>query len=130
MPPCAGPLDRKGAFPRGDKIEVSFSSGTQGYFQFAFDCDGSKYEAKGLDSSWTCDWDVRIDKDPSGWKAYVRVPFDAIGFAPHVNPRIHFLPLVAYAGANADGASKLFSWQGGVPHTPVSWGELVVAIEP
>ena len=129
--PWSSPPDRKGAFPRGDKVEVSFSTGEQGYYQFAIDCDGNRYDAKGMDSSWTCDWDVRIEKDAAGWKAAVSIPFDAVGFAPHVNPRVYFLPMVTHAAAgSAGGKSKMFSWQGGVPHTPMSWGELVVAIEP
>ena len=127
--PRAMAPDRRGAFPRGDKIEVSFSTGTQGYFQFAADCDGNRYDAKVLDSSWTCGWDLRTEKGATGWKASVRVPFAAIGFAPHVNPRVCFLPMVTYAGV-CGGKSSNYSWQGGVPHTPMSWGELVVAIEP
>lgn len=57
------------------------------------------------------------------------IAFAAIGFVPHVNPRVHFLPMVTRAGVDG-GKSSICSWQGGVSHTPVSWGELVVAIEP
>lgn len=119
----------KGCFPRGDKIELSFSSKKNGYYQFAFDCDGNRYEANVLDASWVCEWDVDIAKDDKGWKASVRIPFDAIGFEPHVDPRIKFMPMITVVEGGEAGGTKLFSWQGGVPHTPVSWGELNVSIE-
>ena len=126
--PRAFPPGAKGGFPRGDRIEVSFSSKAEGYFQFAFDCDGNRYDAKVLDASWECKWDVYIEKGDKGWKAVVRMPFDSIGFAPHVDPRVRFLPMVAVEDYDETGR-KLLSWQGGVPHTPVTWGELSVSIE-
>ena len=126
--PRAFPPKVKGGFPRGDKIELSFSSKTDGYFQFAFDCDGNRYDAKVLDASWECKWDVFIEKGDRGWKAVVRMPFDSIGFAPHVDPRVRFLPMVTVEDYGETGR-QLLSWQGGVPHTPVTWGELSVNIE-
>ena len=119
----------RGNFPRGDKIELSFSSERDGYYQFAFDCDGNRYEAKGLDATWDCEWDVRIEKGAFGWKAVVRIPFDSIGFAPHINPRVRFLPMVTIEGCGESGGRQLLSWQSGVSHAPVSWGELTVSIE-
>ena len=126
--PRAFPPGAKGGFPRGDKIEISFSSKTDGYYQFAFDCDGNRYEAKVLDASWDCKWNVAVKKGDMGWKAVVRIPFDSIGFAPHVDPRIRFLPMVTVEDYGETGR-QLLSWQGGVPHTPVTWGELSVSIE-
>ena len=125
--PRAFPPGAKGGFPRGDKIELSFSSKTDGYYQFAFDCDGNRYDAKVLDASWDCKWDVSIEKGDKGWKAVVRMPFDSIGFAPHVDPRIRFLPMITVEDYGETGR-QLLSWQGGVPHTPVTWGELSVSI--
>ena len=119
----------KGCFPRGDKVEASFSSKKHGYFQFAFDCDGNRYEAKGLDRSWECEWDLRVEKGAKGWKAVMRVPFDALGFEPHVDPRLRFMPMVTFDDGGPSGGSMNYSWLGGIPHTPVSWGELSVAIE-
>ena len=127
--PIALTASGKGRFPRGDKIELSFSSKEKGYYQFAFDCDGNRYEANVLDASWDCQWDLKIKKGEKGWKASVRIPFDALGFGPHVDPRIKFMPMITVIEGGAQGESKLFSWQGGIPHTPVSWGELNVAIE-
>lgn len=115
------------AFPRGDKTEFSFVSKQGGYYQFAFDCIGQKYEAFGLDSSWSCDWQVKVQSCRSKWMAVARIPFDAIGFAPHVDPKLRFLPMFSIVGT--EKRTRSLSWQGGVPHAPASWGEIVVDIE-
>ena len=115
----------KGGFPKGDKAELSFSSRRHGYFQFAFDCDGNRYESRANDSSWECGWELEVEKGVDGWKAAVRIPFEAIGFEPHVDPRLRFMTMFTLE-SRPKSSGRLFSWQGGVSHTPSSWGELVV----
>ena len=126
-PPSAERRTGGEAFPRGDKVELSFMRRQGGYCQFAFDCLGQKYEAFCLDSSWNCDWDVKVKRFRDRWMSVVRIPFDAIGFAPHVDPRSRFLPVFTIVGA--EKRNRNLSWLGGVPHSPASWGEIAVEIE-
>ena len=125
--PKAARRDGGEAYPRGDKVELSFVRKQGGYYQFAFDCLAQKYEAFVLDSSWGCDWDVKVRVDGKRWSAVARIPFDAIGFAPHVDPKLRFLPMISIVGR--EKRSRNLSWLGGVPHTPTSWGEIAVEIE-
>ena len=123
-PPRAIPREANGGFPRGDKIEVSFSQKGKDYFQFVFDCDGNRFEAKALDARWECKWDVFTQKGDTGWKAAVCIPFDAIGYAPAVDPQIKFLPVITVGDYGKTGGKQLFSWKGGLPHSPATWGTL------
>lgn len=112
-------------FPRGAKAELFFSV-ANGYRHFAFDCDGGRYDADNLDPSWNSQWTVSTKKRNDGWTAEVRIPFETLAFEPQKDPQIRFLPLVTLGkGKNL----KSYSWLGGVPHTPLSWGVLKVDIE-
>lgn len=112
-------------FPIGERIELQFSSPVDGYYHFVFDPDGNKYDARMRDCGWRASWDVRTMRTDGGWKAVVRIPFETIGFNPHLRPNVRFLPLIALYGS--EGAKcRLVSWGGGVPHEPDGWGELTV----
>jgi len=116
---------RVGAYPLGDKAEISFGSGDT-YWQFAFGADGSLFEAKGVDVEWKCDWTVRSEKVRGGWRAIVRIPFAAIGFDPGRDPCIRFLAMVS--STYGDSRSQVSSWTlgGGLPHSPLSWATIRV----
>ena len=117
----AGKQTKTGGFPSGDRVELFFGEGKKPYSHFAFGPDGSRFEAKGLDASWTCDWKIRTEKTADGWRAVVRIPFDAIGFEPHGNPRIRFL-LAVPQFFGKDGEYTIFhTLGGGVPHAPSTW---------
>lgn len=110
-------------FPIGERGEVSVSSPTDGYFHFCFDPDGNRYDAKGRDCGWRGDWSVRTQRCETGWKAVVRIPFETIGFNPHLRPDMRFLPLLAIYGDEKANCRHL-SWNGGVPHEVPTWGIL------
>jgi hypothetical protein len=122
------PPSRAGAYPDGDRAEVSFSrDGT--YWQFAFGADGSRFEAKERDAQWTCDWSVRTEKTPGGWRAVVRIPFAAIGFDPGRDANIRFLAMVSPTYGESGRQVSSWSLGGGLPHSPLSWTTLHVRLQ-
>ena len=119
---------RAGAYPDGDRAEVSFSrDGT--YWQFAFGADGSRFEAKERDAQWTCDWSVRTEKTPGGWRAVVRIPYAAMGFDPGRDANIRFLAMVSPTYGESGRQVSSWSLGGGLPHSPLSWTMLHVRLQ-
>ena len=119
----------EGAFPAGDKIEMFLSSPALGYCHFAFDCEGRRYEAKGMDGKWSCPWDVKTARTADGWSAEVRIPYAPLGLAPQVDPRVKFLAMLSLSRGNLKDLNRNVCWRGGVPHTPSSWGTLFIGLE-
>ena len=126
-PVRAIPPAGKGDYPVGDKAEVSFGIGNT-YWQFAFGADGSLYEAKGLDATWTCDWSVRTEQVRGGWRAVVRIPFAALGFDPGRDPCVRFLAMVSQSYGGAKSQTTSWTLGGGLPHAPLSWTTLRVEL--
>ena len=119
------PPARPGAYPDGDRAEVSFGrDGT--YWQFAFGADGSRFEAKERDAQWTCDWSVRTEKTSGGWRAVVRIPFAALGFDPSRDASIRFLAMVSPTYGESGRQVSSWSLGNGLPHSPLSWTTLQV----
>ena len=116
-------------FPCGDKAELFFGGADGSNFQFAFDSAGRKFEAKGPDAKWTCNWKVEAAPTADGWTALAEIPFSALGFAPNVNPRIKFLPMLSVRTKYAAG-ERNFTWKAAMPHRVGEWGELNVAFAP
>ena len=110
-----------GKFPSGDRVELFFGEGKKSYFHFAFDVDGRKFEAKGLDSSWTCEWKVRTEKTRDGWRAVASIPFAAIGFKPCKNSELRFLLAVPRFLGKDGACTVLYTFGGGIPHAPSTW---------
>lgn len=119
---------REGAYPVGDKVELAFAH-KGSYWQFAFGAGGDMFAAKGRDEQWTCGWSVRTERTATGWRAVARIPFAALGFVPDVDPCIRFMTMVSYSHGEARSQTVNYSLGGGVPHTPLSWSVLRVAIK-
>ena len=118
-----------GGFLRGDKAELFFGPSDGSVYQFVFDSAGRKFEARGPDAGWTCDWKVSAARTADGWMAVAEIPFASLGFAPNVNPRIRFLPVLSMKTRYAQGVRN-FSWKAAMPHKLADWGELNVAFAP
>jgi len=129
VPLVSRPRETDGFFPSGDKIELALSSPTLGYCHFAFDCEGRSYEAKGMDGSWDCPWDVKTAREPDGWSAEVRIPFEPLGIAPQVDPHVKFMAMLSLSPGDLNKRNRNVCWRGGVPHTPSSWGTLFIGLE-
>jgi hypothetical protein len=68
------------------------------------------------------------EKTACGWKARARIEFEQAGYAPHVSSRFRCLPrLVLKDSAVATGID--FTWLGGVPRTPETWGTAYINME-
>jgi len=112
----------KESFPNYDHVEFLLSHPTDGFYQFAFDPDGNRYEAKGSDATWSCAWELKTRRTDAGWEAVVRLPFASVGFEPTVNAKVRFLPLYMYRFP--DKKKTVVSWGAGSTSTPASWGEI------
>ena len=119
----------EGAFPSGDKVEIMFAAAKDGYVHLAFDVNGHRYTGPVKDPK-KGDWQVKAERTAKGWRAVARVPFELLGFAPQVNPSMRFNVMVSY---NDEGSlrarNRNFALGGGLPHTPVSWTPIKVAID-
>ena len=112
---------QSGVWPEGDKVELAFALKDGGFLQFAVGCDGRKFEAHGLDASWTCDWDARVEHAADGWRAVVRIPLSAIGKAFPADRRARMNAAIYFADGGK-ARSCMFSFHGGIPYKPSSWG--------
>lgn len=119
----------KDGFLCGDKAELFFGTTDGPSYQFVFDSAGRTFEAKGPDASWAGNWKVSAERTADGWRAIAEIPFASIGFAPNVNPRIRFLPVLSMKTKYAEGVRN-FSWKAAMPHKVSDWGELNVAFAP
>ncbi len=106
----------------GGKVELAFAAEGGGYFQFVVNCDGGKFSAHGLDASWRCGWDARTERTADGWRAALRIPLDAIGCVPAEGRRLRMHAAIHFAEGGGKVRSRMFSFHGGIPHKPSSWG--------
>ena len=67
-------------YPLTDRVEVMVGiKGSANYYHFVVSAKGEKYEARGYDHRWTCEWNAAIFKQKNGWRMEMSVPLDAIG---------------------------------------------------
>ncbi len=112
---------------KGDHIELFFGNTKDGYYHLAFDCNANRYDAIMTNKEWNADWTVKTLVVKDGWQAIVKIPFDAINFRAVQDNRLKAL---FYRCRVADGKRAVHSsWNGGVVHSPDSFGELVFAHE-
>jgi hypothetical protein len=119
----------KGAFPKGDKVELGFDTGSGGYVHLASDWKGHRYQALGLQSGLDDTWTVRTQKTAEGWQAVVRVPFDVARIVPEQNPHVRLFAMISYNQGGMKASNVNFSLGTGVPHAPTSWMPLRIDTE-
>ena len=68
-------------FLLGDHIEFWLYQGGDSYV-FAFNCNGSKYDAKNLNKEWNSNWKLNTRKTKAGWNAIITLPLKDFGLAP------------------------------------------------
>jgi len=68
-------------FLLGDHIEFWLYQGGDSYV-FAFNCNGSKYDAKNLNKEWDSNWKLNTRKTKDGWNAIITLPLKDFGLAP------------------------------------------------
>ena len=115
----------KGVFPSGDKVELSFALKKGGYVHLAFDAEGQTYTGK-ADAAASCDWTATVGRTAAGWKATARVPFEALDFAPQVDPEIRVNVMITYAASQKYAHS--YSLGAGQPHVPAGWTVMNVEV--
>lgn len=54
-------------------------AGSADYFHFAVNTIGTRYEGKGFDKTWDCDWTTACVRGEAAWVAEVRIPFAGLG---------------------------------------------------
>lgn len=113
-------------WPKGDHLELFFANEKDGYYHLAFDFNGNKYDAILTDKSWNADWDVKTKTVKDGWLAVVKIPITSINFPLAQN---NCLKALIYRCKSNNGKPEHSSWNGGVVHSPDSFGELIFAHE-
>ena len=114
-------------WPAGDHAEI-FLAGKNGYYHFAFDCNGNRYDARGTDSAWNAPWEVRTEKRSGEWRAVAAIPLKSFDAGIEQNNRIRGL---FYRVRPSRGQERTVhsSWGGGKVHSFDTFGELVFALE-
>ena len=54
-------------------------AGSSDYYHFAVNAIGTRYDGKGFDKSWNCDWAVTCTRNEKAWVAEMRIPFAGLG---------------------------------------------------
>lgn len=124
---CAEVQLVKNGRPEGDHLELFFGNTDDGYYHLAFDFNANKYDAVLTNREWNADWTVKTEVVKDGWKAVVRIPFDSINFKIMQTNRLKALIYRCQAGDTKRSVHS--SWNGGVVHSPDSFGELIFDLE-
>jgi hypothetical protein len=122
--PAGRPHD---TWPKGDHLELFFGNTADGYYHLAFDLNANRYDAILTNKDWNSEWTVRTQTVKDGWLAVVKIPFDSINFRIIQDNRLRTLIYRCQAGGGKRPVHS--TWNGGVVHSPDSFGELVFDLE-
>lgn len=122
----ASVVSHDGPVFQDDSIEVFLAPATkdQGYYHFAVNTIGAKFEQKSLDASWDGAWDGAASKDADSWTAELRIPFTSLGItSPSAGEtwRANFCRN-RYAGGSVENSCWSVTY--GTFHTPARFGAI------
>ncbi len=79
----AGQLHDK--WPVGDKFELFLTGKTEAdalhYYQFVYDSNGNRFDAKNGKHSWNGDWSVVTASNNEGWSSLITIPWKNLGWS-------------------------------------------------
>ena len=117
----AGERDGTGAVLAGDTVELFVGTGERsgGYYHFAVNFDGHKYEARvdplfNVDAAWDPEWTAHSFTSGGRWIVDVAIPFAALGSEPKVGQTWR----LAVQRAGSHGRS---GWPDATYHNPASF---------
>ena len=125
------PID---AWPKGDHVELFFNSRNAGYYHLVYntfaDTKKCRYDAYGTNAEVNINWDVKSRFKNGVWSSVAIIPFKSIGVIPEQNNRVQALIFRIRTARDEPKSPKMTaSWNGGVTHSPDSFGELVISLE-
>lgn len=115
-----------GAYPRHDRVVLSFDGGRGGGCTFAVDPFNHRFAAHGLTDVTVGDWTSRTSCAATGWKAVLRIPFSTLGINPEMFGELRFNLAVGTAESGGDSLGWVFSLGGGRPFAPSTWNRLAL----
>lgn len=115
-------------WPTGEHIEF-FLDGSRaadgGYYLFAFNAFGVKYDAVGMNAGWNGKWDLKTEIKDGYWIAFLTLPLETIGVNVTQQSKLNgtFYKQTNTKGLKYEGAS----WGGAGLHAPAGFGQFIFA---
>lgn len=77
-------------WPRGDHAELWFALPHRKPFVFAFDANGTAYDAREYDRDWNSNWRLMTRRIGDRWEAIAVIPLASLGLQPEEKPRLQW----------------------------------------